>query len=69
MLRITRYPHTLTMQRDRSSSWFGGPERAPAIVLHQSVPDHRWGRLASLGMVLLVLASLLRLPAAALLQG
>src|SRR5438128_3812236 len=57
------------MQRDRSSSWFGGPERAPAIVLEQAVPDHRWGRLASLGMVLLVLASLLRLPTAALLQG
>ncbi|HEX9411730.1 MAG TPA: S8 family peptidase [Actinomycetota bacterium] len=69
MLRITLCPHTLTMQRDRSSSWFGSPERAPAIVLDQAMPDHRWGRLASLGMVLLVLASLLRLPTAALLQG
>ncbi len=69
MLRITLYPHTPNMQRDRSSSWFGGPERAPAIVLDQAVPGHPWGRLASLGMVLLVLASLLRLPATALLQS
>jgi len=69
MLRITLYPHTPTMHRDRSSSWFGGPERASASVLDQALPDHRWVRLASLGMVLLVLASLLRLPTAALLQG
>jgi serine protease AprX len=69
MLRITLYPHTPTMHRDRFSSWFEGPERASASVLDQALPDHRWGRLASLGMVLLVLASLLRLPTAALLQG
>src|SRR5947208_6860585 len=69
MLRITLYPHTSTMHRDRSSSWFGGPERASASALDQALPDHRWVRLASLGMVLLVLPSLLRLPTSALLQG
>jgi len=69
MPRITRSPHTPTMQRDRSSFRFGGPERAPALVFNQAAPDHRWGRLASLGMVLLLLAALLRLPAALLVEG
>jgi serine protease AprX len=66
---VTLDRHTPTMQRDRSRIRFGGPERAPAIALERPAPDHRWGRLTSLGLILLVLASLLRFPTAALLEG
>src|SRR5438034_6632362 len=69
MPRLAPSRHTSTMQRDPSRFWFGGPERAPAIAVERSAPDHGWGRLTSLGLILLVLASLLRFPAAALIPS
>ena len=57
------------MQRDRSSLQVGAPERVPALILPEGAFDRAWARVASLGLVVLFVASLLRFPAAALIQS